>query len=84
MNKIGLQKELDYLLLAKNNIWTIFVANSAGTLGLLFLPSSILKWVLFPLGFILSFIFFDNYLSKDAKIEYIIKKLKEGDKYDRK
>jgi len=79
MNKIGLQKELDYLLLAKSNLWTIFIATSAGSLGLLFLSFSILKWVLMLLGFVFSIIFIDNYFKKDDRIEAIIKELKGED-----
>ncbi len=79
MSKSGLQKELDYLLLRKNNLWTIFIATSGGSPGLLFIPHNPLKWVFIPLGIILSVIFLDVYLKKDGKIEFIIKKLKEED-----
>ncbi len=34
------------------------------------------------MGMLLSLIFLENYFRKDAKIEYIIKFLKKGDKYD--
>lgn len=77
MNKDGLKEELSYLLLAKNNMWTIFIATSAGTLGLLFVPDSIFKWILIPIGSIFIFFFLDTYFRKDDKIESIIKKLKE-------
>lgn len=79
MSKEGLQKELDYLLLAKNNIWTLFIATSGGTLGLLFLPNSPLKFILLPAGFILAIALLDAYFKKDDKIEAIIKQLKRGD-----
>jgi hypothetical protein len=79
MDKKGLEKELDYLLVAKNNVWTIFIATSGGSLGLLFAPNSIMKWALVTLGGLLSILFLDIYLRKDAIIESIIKRLKEGD-----
>ena len=79
MNKDGLKEELSYLLLAKNNMWTIFIAVSGGSLGLLFVQShNILKWILIPTGFVFAFFFLDAYFRKDDKIESIIKKLKEG------
>jgi len=78
MNKEGLQKEIDYLLVAKNNLWTIFIATSGGTLGLLFSSNHILKWFLTPIGSILAIFFLDAYLKKDDKIENIIKRLKGG------
>ena len=79
MGKDGLKKEFEYLIMAKNHIWTIFLATSAGSLGLLFLSSSILKWALIILGVIFAVIFLDNYFRKDDKIENIIKKLKGED-----
>jgi hypothetical protein len=81
MEKKGFEKEIDYLLLAKNNLWTIFLATTGGTLGLLFTPLNSLKIFLLIIGFILIICFLDAYFRKDAKIEDRIKKLKEGTKY---
>ena len=78
MNK-GLEKELDYLLLAKNNLWTATLATFGGSFGLI-LTNLVLpvKLILMLIGFITSILFLDNYLRKDVKIENIIKVLKRG------
>lgn len=80
MNKIGLQKEFDYLIMAKNHIWVVALATFGGSFGLVFVQfNPYVKWILFIIGMILALIFFDNYFRKDAKIEDIIEQLKKGE-----
>jgi hypothetical protein len=76
---IGLQKELDYLFIAKNNLWAASLATFGGSFGLI-LTNFILpiKLFLFISGLIISALFLDNYFKKDDKIENIIKVLKRG------
>ncbi len=79
MDKSGLKEELNYLLVAKNNLWTIFLATSGGTLGLLFTKLTSIKIFFIIIGCVLAISFLDAYFKKDAKIENIITKLKESD-----
>jgi len=74
----GLEKELDYLMLAKNNLWTVTLTTFSGSFGIVFLNIPILiKIILVSIGFTASTLFLDNYFKKDDKIEKIIKILKQ-------
>ena len=81
MSKIGLQNELQYLLLAKSHLWTGSLASFGGSIGLILFPIPlIVKGIMMSIGFILSVGFLDNYFRKDDRIENIIKNLnKTGD-----
>ena len=83
MNKDGLKKEFEYLIMAKNHIWLAALATFGGSFGLMFIQFNLyVKWIIITAGMVLSLIFFDKYFKKDVKIENIIKLLKKGDKYD--
>jgi len=74
----GLEKELDCLIAAKNNLWTAALGSFGGSFGLAFsnIPL-IVKAVIVILGFSLSVLFFDKYLKKGDRIDLIIKVLKK-------
>jgi len=76
MSKIGLQKELDYLIASKNNLFTMFIAVAGGTMGLFFANVGWVKYILISVGFIFSIAIMEYYFKKDDKIEEIIKDLK--------
>jgi len=80
MNK-SLEKEIDYLRDAKNNLWMAGLATFGGSFSLIFLNIPLfVKLPLIIIGFGLSAAFIDNYLKKGDKIETIIKVLrKRGD-----
>lgn len=81
MDKDGLKKELEYLIMAKNHIWASILGTFGGTFSVLFININyMLKAFLFISGLILTLIFLENYFRKDAKIEKIIELLKYGGK----
>jgi len=77
----GLEKELDYLVAAKNNLWAAALGSFGGSLGVMIFPIPIfIKIIIMTIGFILSIGFLDNYFKKDDRIENIIKILnKKGE-----
>ena len=80
MNK-SLEKEIDCLIAAKNNLFTVTLATFGGSFGLIFVDiNPIFKWVVITFGFTISALFLDRYFKKDDIIERILKSLqKKGD-----
>lgn len=76
-----LEKELEQLIAAKNNMWTASLGTFGGSFSLIFsnLPF-IAKVILMTIGFTLCAGFLNKYLKKGDKIDLIIKVLrKRGD-----
>ncbi|OGH99979.1 MAG: hypothetical protein A2039_05890 [Candidatus Melainabacteria bacterium GWA2_34_9] len=74
----GLEKELDFLIAAKNNLWAAGMGSFGGSLSLMiFTLPLLIKGIMIGAGFIVSILFFDNYLKKDDRINEIIKVLKK-------
>lgn len=82
MDKEGLKKELEYLIMSKNHIWTAILGSFGGTVGLVFINTT-LFWIKLSFvfcGFLFTLFFLENYFRKDDKIEKIIELLKYGGK----
>ncbi len=75
--KKAIEKEIDCLISIKNNHWNAFILTLAGSLGLVFISFSILKWILIAIGIGLSLLFFWIYLNQIDRLFNLVKKLEE-------
>lgn len=73
----SLEKELDYLIALRNNLWTACLGCFGGSLSFTFLNIPIFpKTIFIIIGFMLFALFLNGYLTKDDKIRAILKALR--------
>lgn len=66
------QKEIDYQISSKSNIWNAAIVTIGGTISLLFAKPVPLTALLFFIGYIAVIILVSMYISKRKRIEYLL------------
>jgi len=79
MNELQKKQKISYQRDIKNNLWNALIVATGGTIGLMLSANNIFKIILVVVGFVLSFIFFNAYLTRGEFIEKLINNLEKGD-----
>lgn len=77
MNKESIQKEIDYEINVKNNLWTAFMITIGATITQMFNFNNLLKFIPVIIGIIASYILINGYFKKEDLILTLIKKLEQ-------
>ena len=76
MDKDVLQREIDYQINTKNNLWYALIVSIGGTLSLLINPDNKIMIALIVLGFLSSMLLINGYFKRNDIIEKLIDKMR--------
>jgi len=75
MSKESIQKEIDYQINIKNNLWTAFMVTAGGTITQMITFSNFLKLIPISIGIFVSYVLLTGYFKREDLILELIKKL---------